>query len=238
MAGAERVPVLGRHSVTALGYSNAQTALYYPTYSATTGQRNGSLQSAITGNSFASFYLGQVNNSSFSQIPFTDTGARMTNLSIYAQDDIRVNPKITVNLGLRWDYYPPYVEAQNRSTWFSPSVTNPLTGNAGALVFAGHGPNPTYCGCSTPINLWYKNFGPRLGVAYNVFPNTVLRAGFAITYSHGTGVRNATYLGTESLDWAPPHLCLLQRRRCRLPARQWHPRLHPSSYHQRQLRDV
>jgi Carboxypeptidase regulatory-like domain/TonB dependent receptor len=186
----------GGSSVTALGYSNAQTALYYPTYGATTGQRNGSLQSAITGNSFASFYLGQVNNSSFSQIPFTDTGARMGNLSIYAQDDIRVNPKLTVNVGLRWDYYPPYVEAQNRSTWFSPAVANPLTGNPGALVFAGNGPTPTYCGCRTPINIWYKNFGPRLGVAYNIFPNTVLRGGFAITYSHGTGVRNATYLGT------------------------------------------
>jgi hypothetical protein len=168
-----------------MGYSNAQTALY-----------NGSQQSAITGNSFASFFIGQVNNASFTQLPFIDTGARMRNLSIYAQDDWRVTPKLNLNLGLRWDYYPPYTEAQNRSTWFSPAVTNPLTGNAGALVFAGEGSPTTFCNCSTPINIWYKNFGPRLGVAYSIRPTTVVRGGFAITYSHGTGVRNATYLGT------------------------------------------
>jgi Carboxypeptidase regulatory-like domain/TonB dependent receptor len=175
----------GGSSVTALGYSNAQTAYY-----------SGSTQATTTGNSFASFYIGQLNNASFTQLPFTDTGARERNLSLYAQDDWHVTSKLNVNLGLRWDYYPPYSEAQNRSTWFSPTVTNPLTGNAGALVFAGKGASPTFCNCSTPINLWYKNFGPRLGAVYSLRPTTVLRAGFAITYSHGTGVRNATYLGT------------------------------------------
>jgi len=186
----------GGSSVVNMGFSNAQTALYYPTYSASTGQRNGAQQSAVTGNSFASFFLSQVNNASFTQLPFIDTGARMGNLSLYAQDDWRVTQRLTVNLGLRWDYYPPYIEAQNRSTWFSPTVTNPLTGNPGALVFAGSGQGPTYCNCSSPINIWYKNFGPRVGIAYSVFPNTVIRAGYSITYSHGTGVRNATYLGT------------------------------------------
>ena len=83
-----------------MGFSNAQPALY-----------SGSQQSAITGNSFASFFLGQVNNANFTQLPFVDTGARMKNLSIYAQGDWSVTPKMTVNLGLRWDYYPPYTEA-------------------------------------------------------------------------------------------------------------------------------
>ncbi len=179
-----------------LGYSNAQTALYVPTISPSSGLPTGSVQNANTGNSFASLYLGNVNSASFTQLSFVDTAARMRNLSLYAQDDWRITPKITVNLGLRWDFYPPYQEAQNRSTWFSPSTTNPLTGNPGALVYAGRGAQPTYCNCSTPVVSWYKNFGPRLGIAYAVLPKTVLRAGFAITYSHGTGVRNATYLGT------------------------------------------
>ncbi|HWB31639.1 MAG TPA: TonB-dependent receptor [Acidobacteriaceae bacterium] len=168
-----------------MNYSNAETARYA-----------GSQQSAITGNSYASFFLGQVDSASFTQLPFVDTGARMRNLSLYAQDDWRVTSKLNVNLGLRWDYYPPYSEVQDRSSWFSPAVTNSLTGNLGALVFAGKGAQPTYCNCSTPINIWYKNFGPRLGVAYSILPTTVLRGGFSITYSHGTGVRNATYLGT------------------------------------------
>jgi hypothetical protein len=175
----------GGSSVLSLAYSNAQTALY-----------NNSSQVTTTGNSYASEYIGQVNTGSFTQLPFIDTGARMRNLSLYTQDDWRVLPNLTVNLGVRWDYYPPYTEAQNRSTWFSPAVTNPLTGNLGALVFAGNGASPTYCNCSTPINIWYKNFGPRLGASYSIRPTTVLRAGMSITYSHGTGVRNATYLGT------------------------------------------
>jgi len=168
-----------------LGYSNAQTALY-----------NNSSQVTTTGNSFASFFIGQLNSASFTQLPFVDTGARMRNLSLYTQDDWRVRPNLTLNLGIRWDYYPPYTEVQNRSSWFTPAITNSLTNTAGALQFAGKGPSPTFCNCSTPINIWYKNFGPRVGVSYSVRPTTVLRGGFSITYSHGTGVRNATYLGT------------------------------------------
>jgi hypothetical protein len=178
-----------------LTYSNAQTALYVPTISGASGLPTGSVQNANTGNSFASFFVGDVNSATFTQLSFVDTAARMRNLSIYGQDDWRLTSKINVNLGLRWDFYPPYQEGQNRSTWFSPAVTNPLTGNPGALVFAGHGGSP-YCNCSTPIVSWYKNFGPRLGITYSLRPTTVFRAGFAITYSHGTGVRNATYLGT------------------------------------------
>jgi Carboxypeptidase regulatory-like domain len=184
-----------------LTYSNAQTALYVPTINSTTLLPTGSVQTTTTGNSFASLYLGDVNSASFTQLPYVDTGAREHNLSIYAQDDWRPIPKLSVNLGLRWDFYPPYQEAQNRSTWFSPAVTNPLTGNAGALVFAGHGGAP-YCNCSTPVVSWYKNFGPRIGVAYSLRPTTVFRAGFAVTYSHGTGVRNATYLGTGTSGYS------------------------------------
>ena len=184
-----------------LAYNAAQTALFIPKLNSS-GVPTGSTQTTTSGNSFASFYLGDVNTASFAQLPYIDTGARMRNLSIYGQDDVRLNSKVTLNLGIRWDFYPPYTEVQNRSSWFSPTVTNPLTGNPGALVFAGNGAQPTYCNCSTPINMWYKNFGPRIGVAYAVRSTTVLRAGMAITYSHGTGVRNATYLGTGTAGYS------------------------------------
>jgi hypothetical protein len=189
-------------SPVTLAYTANQTALFIPKLNSS-GVPTGSTQTTTSGNSFASFYIGQVNNASFTQLPYVDTGARMRNLSLYAQDDIHLSSKITVNLGVRWDYFPPYIEVQDRSTWFSPLVTNPLTGNKGALVFAGgsSGTSP-YCGCSTPINNWYKNFGPRLGIAYSIHPTTILRAGFAMTYSHGTGVRNATYLGTGTAGYS------------------------------------
>jgi hypothetical protein len=80
-------------------------------------------------------------------------------------------------------------------------VTNPVTGNPGALQFAGNDSTPTYCNCSTPINSWYKAFSPRIGVAYAVTPNTVIRAGYSLDYNHGTGQKNATYRGTGTVGF-------------------------------------
>jgi hypothetical protein len=186
-------------SPVTLAYSNAQTALY-----------TNKTQNTTTGNSYASFLLGQVNQGSLTQQPFIDTGARMRPLSLYAQDDIIVTPKLTANLGLRWDYYPPYREVQNRSSFLNPTLTNPITGNLGALQFAGSGASPLYCNCTTPINSWYKNFSPRIGIAYSISPNTVFRAGFSLDYTHGTGTHNATYRGTGSTGFgASPNVTSL-----------------------------
>lgn len=172
-------------SPVTLGYSNAQTALYVPKSPA----GSGSTQSSATGNAYASFLIGDTNTGSLTQQTFIDTGARMQPTSLYAQDDVTVTPKLTVNLGVRWDYYPPYREVLNRSSWLNPAETNPVTGNPGALQFAGNGTSTTYCNCSTPVSEWYKNFSPRIGVAYAVTPTTVIRAGYSLDYTHGTGQR-------------------------------------------------
>ncbi len=173
-----------------LFYSNAQTALY-----------TNKSQNSATGNGFASFLIGDVNQGTLNQQTFITTGARMQPTSLYAQDDLSLTPKITVNLGLRWDYYPPYREVLNRSSFLNPTETNPVTGNPGALQFAGTGTAPTYCNCSTPIQSWYKAFSPRIGVAYAVTPNTVIRAGYSLDYTHGTGNKNATYRGTGTVGF-------------------------------------
>lgn len=171
-----------------LGYSNLETAGY------SSGKIN-----TKTGDSYASFLLGQVDNSQLVQNAVLTTGARIRPLSIYAQDDYRLSSKLTVNLGLRWDYFPSFNEVQNRFSFLNPTLTNPATGNLGALQFAGGG---TFgCNCSTPVQSWYKNFGPRLGIAYSVDDKTVFRAGYAINYTHGTGILNATRLGTGQLGY-------------------------------------
>ena len=177
-------------SPVTLAYSNAQTALY----------TNKTLNSA-SGNSYASFLIGDVNQGSLNQQTFITTGSRMQPTSLYAQDDVTLTPKVTINLGLRWDYYPPYREVLNRSSFLNPTETNPVTGNAGALQFAGNGSTSAYCNCTTPINSWYKAFSPRIGLAWAVTQNTVIRAGFSLDYTHGTGQKNATFRGTGTVGF-------------------------------------
>lgn len=184
-------------SPVTLNYSNAETALYVPKAGG-----GGSTQNSATGYSFASFLIGNVDSAQLTQQSFIDTGARMRPTSLYAQDDVTLTPKLTLNLGMRWDYYPPYQEVLNRSSFMNPAITNPVTGNPGALQFAGSGSTPTYCNCSTPVNHWYKNFSPRIGFAYAASANTVIRGGYAIAYTHGTGQRNATYRGTGTVGFS------------------------------------
>ena len=77
-----------------------------------------------------------------------------------------------------------------------------MTGVGGALQFAGTGTNT--CNCSTPVNNYFKNFGPRLGAAYQVDQNTVFRASYGVMFTHGNAVGgSATSLGTLGFSSAP-----------------------------------
>ena len=67
-----------------------------------------------------------------------------------------------------------------------PHSANPVTGINGALQFTGNG-NGT-CNCSTPANNYYKNFGPRVGLAYQLDSKTVVRASYGVMFTHGDAV--------------------------------------------------
>ena len=113
------------------------------------------------GNPFASFLLGAVNNASVTIT--TPTLATYRSLGLFVQDDFHVNSRLTLNLGLRWDYNPTQTEEHNRLFSFSPTATDPQTGLPGALTFAG---NCTGCNGSTGfVKQHYHNFGPRVGFA-------------------------------------------------------------------------
>jgi hypothetical protein len=146
------------------------------------------LNSANTGYSYASFLLGAVNNGATSVPLFTETAGRYRPISPYFQDDWKVRPNLTLNIGLRWDYLPPYHEDQDRWSFFNPNATNPLTGNPGTLQFAGNRGSDISCQCRTPVQTYWKNWGPRLGAEWAPDPKTVFRAGFAIAYSRAGGV--------------------------------------------------
>jgi hypothetical protein len=158
---------------------------------------NGNTYIANTGYSYASFIIGAVGSTSATLQPFSLVGGRFHPFAFYFQDDYKVTPKLTLNLGLRWDYIPTYTEVQDRWSFLNPNITNPITGNLGALQFAGnYGGAGVSCNCRTPVNNYYKNFGPRLAFAYSVDEKTVFRGGWGVLYSHAGGTGGAGGAGT------------------------------------------
>lgn len=160
--------------------------------------------SSTTGYSYASFLLGAVDSASFSRQVIASTGERLHPLSLYVQDDLKFTPKLTLNLGLRWDLYPPFTEAENRYSFLNPNGTNPYSGYAGSLEFAGNGAPGLFCNCSSPAKTYYGNFGPRLGFAYSLSDKTVLRGAFGIMYAHagGTGISSTFLQGNGILGYS------------------------------------
>jgi hypothetical protein len=133
---------------------------------------------SANGNSFASFLLGAVNSAS-ALFP-TTAGMRYRKYAGYAQDAWRITNKFTLSYGLRYDYDSPGYEVNNHLSTFSPAAANPGAGNLpGALVFASGDSGFA----RSFVNPWRNGFSPRLGVAYQFNPKTVLRASAGIYYS-------------------------------------------------------
>jgi hypothetical protein len=170
----------------------------------TAGIKGGSYTAAAsTGLSYASFLLGQIDKGSLTDYSLhPEYGARFRATSPYFQDNWKVTPKLTLDLGLRYDFFPTVTEVHNYESYFNPSLANPVTGLSGALQFTGSGPGT--CNCSTPVNNYYKNFGPRLGLAYQLDSKTVIRASYGIMFSHGDAVGGlATSIGTLGFSTGP-----------------------------------
>jgi hypothetical protein len=91
--------------------------------------------------------------------------------SLYFQDDYRVTPKLTLNLGLRWEYATPVWDRDNNLTNFDPSTNSLVHATSGGIFNR------------SLIHPDYKDFGPRLGLAYSAIAKTVVRAGYGISYS-------------------------------------------------------
>jgi hypothetical protein len=159
-----------------------------------------SINDTTTGYSYASYLLGAVGGTpSIGLQPVSELGGRYHAISPYFEDNYKVTRNLTLDLGLRWDYLPPYHEVKNRWTFLNPDITNAITGTPGALQFAGnYGGAGVSCECTTPVNTYWKNWGPRVGLAYQLDQRTVFRAGFAqvFTQAGGVGGRGGAYNGT------------------------------------------
>ncbi|GGH08187.1 TonB-dependent receptor [Silvibacterium dinghuense] len=175
----------GRHSFKfGVDYRIQQfSPLSYPTPALTFDRAQSAsdpANSELDGSSLASLFLGQVEGGSF------DTGEVATQprwtshyYALFAQDDLKVNDKLTLNIGLRWDVDVPRTAAHNFTSNFSPTANDPEYGVPGALVFGTN-----YSGNKRWADTYYKDIAPRFGFAFAPFANgqTVFRGGGAILY--------------------------------------------------------
>ena len=190
--------IIGKHNFTFGGQYVAQEFNFYKVVSPsgpmgfqfagtqTTNFTSGTTTSATNGSGFASYMIGAVNSSSDS-VNVPGLGTRWRDPSFWAQDDYKVNDRLTLNLGLRWDIFPSVTEAHNIFTWMNPNAKNSIAGNKGVLNFAG-GPGTAsdlYCNCSSPSQIFWKNISPRLGFAYAVDSKTVVRGSYDVAYARG-----------------------------------------------------
>lgn len=152
---------------------------------ATSQYTGGSPQSAPdTGYDFADFLLGLPQQTSV-QFGANSYDFRENSFALFAQDDWRVLPKLTLNIGVRYEYNGPFTEAQDR-------ISNLQVGNgfttavpvvpAGAVLPPGSGSFVTSANPSL-LNPDRNDFAPRIGIAWRPLARTVVRAGYGINYN-------------------------------------------------------
>jgi hypothetical protein len=127
------------------------------------------------GNSFASFLLGDVYNAENNN-PDNEYGRRKA-FSWYATDDFKVNPRLTVNLSLRWDFNNPYKEKYGHWASFELNHKNSITGLMGGYEYLTNG------GQSFEKRQDYYNYAPHIGAAYKIDNKTVARANFGVYFT-------------------------------------------------------
>ncbi len=152
------------------------------TFNKTWTQANPQQGDAVSGNEFASFLLGYPASGYVDRN--IDPAWRHHYYAMFFQDDWKITPKITLNIGLRWDYESPDVERYDRMIRsFDRDVASPIASKVsgltlkGGLVYAGVGGVPRGAFASDK-----NNFQPRVGIAWNVASKWVLRAGYGLTY--------------------------------------------------------
>ena len=188
------------NTISATGGSTPVTLAYAVTE--TEGLNNAYTAISGSGQSYASFLVGQNDSVSLTQYLQQEFGARFRPVSPYVQDTWKVTRNLTLDFGLRYDFYPSVREVHDAQSYFSPTLANPVTGVNGALQFTGTGAGT--CNCDTPVQNYHKNIGPRIGLAYQIDPKTVIHATYGVIFSHGDAVGGlATSIGTLGFSTTP-----------------------------------
>jgi hypothetical protein len=167
-----------------------------------------------TGNGFADFLLGYANNAggaaaSFAAFDSSLSRLRFTDFMFYVQDDFRIHPRLTLNLGLRWELHTPFKDKFGggrvfdfdypggrflyRDKEFTELYNNPILAAC--------------CASDTLVRVNWRDFAPRIGLAWRPFsPNRfVVRAGYGIFYDVLHNYYNAGSV-TQNIPFLSPIL--------------------------------
>jgi outer membrane receptor protein involved in Fe transport len=134
----------------------------------------------FTGNALSDFLIGKFYNLEQGVGEYKDT--RFNIFSLFVQDSFRVTPRLTLDLGLRWDPFFPYTDLDGKIAAYRPGQQSQVYPNAPeGILFAGD-PGLPPGGYSRA----WEDLGPRVGFALDVFGNgsTALRGGYGIYYDH------------------------------------------------------
>jgi hypothetical protein len=181
-----------RVDLNLIGGTNSTGTFYFTGFATQApGTSNGN-QVATSGSSFADFLLGIPQETTI-QSPAQQAYMRQNTWDLFAQDDWRALPSLTILAGLRYEYFSPYAEKNDRLAT--------LDYNSGFTAVAPVYPNGVgpISGGKYPHTLIYPerdNFSPRLGIAWRPFKDTVVRAGYGINYTvgqYGGFVQNLAY---------------------------------------------
>jgi hypothetical protein len=161
--------LVGRHSIKAGGeFRHYSIDNYQP--NGAVGQFN--FTGSQTKNGFADFLFGTMTKGSV-QVQNTFVSSRAWSYALFVQDDFKLTPKLTLNLGLRWQYDQSFHEIHHGDAFFNPYT-------AAWEQFGVNAPD-------TPFDPSRKKFGPRVGFAWTPRHGLVVRSGYAIMYPGTVG---------------------------------------------------
>ena len=168
------------------------------------GQPAGCAVNSGTGFDVASFMLGLVNQKSRNMFDAGTYTEKRPEIATYIQDDFRVSHKLTLNLGLRWDVYPPWIEIQDRQSNFDETTGQFVVASDDAVI-AG-------VKVGRYLQTYSKrDFGPRFGFAYDLAGDgkTLVRGGFGVFWNFTPGgtssskAQNPPFLQSTTLNPSP-----------------------------------
>lgn len=159
--------VVGKHSVKA-GYEYQQLHTEIQDVNPLYGQDF--YQGAFSGNALADFMFGI--RSRYALTNFFIAQYRQKGNMFYVQDDWKLSPKLTLNLGVRYEYFTPQWEADNRLTNYDPATNRLIPASDGSVADRAQ------------VNPDRNNWAPRIGFAYSMSPKMVVRSGYGISYVH------------------------------------------------------